>query len=282
MTISDNFVDRVNWSIYDFVNLPENRRLRLGTGNYSTPFRGTLFKETESAKISDLLRQKSVDILWMGSNPNVEESLEAILGKKDGDDEMKSFIRQRDCGMYSQQDWVGDHSAPAWSPFHSLDGSRKKARRGWQIGRRIAEEIGDIDSVSMANFMAWGSKKFSEYEALGDSLLLHRILDFSAQLHAEIVNALKPKLIVIPFSLGRNKAINVEHHGLIGIKKSSTVFTVNPDKSGRKFNFYLDERRVGVEVMRVLHMPHPSALALNEVMEKRVIEAIAHSVGKLR
>ena len=70
---------RVNRRIHDFVHRSANRKLLPGTGYYSTPFRGGLFGETESDAVAKRLSRSGVDVLWLGTNPCVERSLENII-----------------------------------------------------------------------------------------------------------------------------------------------------------------------------------------------------------
>lgn len=138
------------------MSVPENLRLKRGTGSYSTPFRGSLFGETESAKIDATLQHMSVDVLWMGSNPNVPQSLQAIL---DGDAHpaaYETFALQRKCGMFSEQLFIDGHSSRGWDPIHY------PAQRGWQFYSRLFASVGKLERVAMANFVVWGSRTFDE------------------------------------------------------------------------------------------------------------------------
>ncbi len=74
-----NIFEVINNSISDFVENQENKALKRGTGSYSIPFRGSIFGEIETAKVLSKLNAESVDVIWLGSNPNVPESLDAIL-----------------------------------------------------------------------------------------------------------------------------------------------------------------------------------------------------------
>jgi len=74
-----NIFEVINNNISDFVENQENKALKRGTGSYSIPFRGSIFGEIETAKVLSKLNAESVDVIWLGSNPNVPESLDAIL-----------------------------------------------------------------------------------------------------------------------------------------------------------------------------------------------------------
>lgn len=126
MQIPETFVDRLNSAIFGFVSRPENDRLRCGTGGYSTPFRGTLFGEVESAKVDAILQHTPVDVLWMGSNPNVPQSLRGILDPTDQGREFESFLRQRECGKFSEQSFRDGTVSQGWDPIHNPVG------RGWR------------------------------------------------------------------------------------------------------------------------------------------------------
>lgn len=65
--------------IEEFVSRPANLRLKAGTGRYSSLFRGTLFGSSKSLEVEKALKKESVKVLWLGSNPNVPESLQLIV-----------------------------------------------------------------------------------------------------------------------------------------------------------------------------------------------------------
>lgn len=274
-----NFVNEINLSIQSFVETLENHQLINGTGNYSTPFRGTLFGQTDSDAIAKTLSEKPVDILLMGSNPNVPKSLEKILSQSVDDVEFKSFVRQRDSGKFSQQDETKDGLLiPGWNPIHNTK------TRGWKAySELLLSQVGDIDNVAMANFVHWGSSSFNEFiRKLSENNmpLLMRILEFSNALNIQIISTLKPKLVIAPFSLSRNSELkkifpvnltfdikNLEH--------------VNLQFKNRSFNFYIGNSAINSINTTVLQLPHPSALQWKNKDLEEIMDRVCNKVSDL-
>lgn len=268
------FTDRFNDDIYSFVSRPENEALLAGTGPYSTPFRGSLYGEVDAGKVdAELIKRGGVDVLWMGSNPNVRGSLESILNDSKDRNQLESFNVQRSLRVYSEQ---GRDGGPGFDPIHH------PSTRGWKLYNQIISKVGDIDSVAMANFVVWGSANFDEFLSeisIMDRSLLQRVLEFSIDLNLNIVKTLNPRLIVIPFSLGRNaslKNIAPEYLRLGKHCREHKVFGLK-----RAFTFYLQDSPKLISGARILHVPHPSSLRLGVAAEQQIIEAVSREIGSL-
>jgi hypothetical protein len=118
-----NVFDSFNAKIRDFVERPENARLRRGTGAYSAPFRGTLFGMDRAADVAPLVDREGVDVLWLGSNPNVPTSVKYILD--DTGDDFPEFEDHLKAGLYA---------SPGWDA--------KAVGRGWAIYRMALQRAG--------------------------------------------------------------------------------------------------------------------------------------------
>jgi hypothetical protein len=90
--VAGDIFARLNRRIFDFVQLPANRRLRPGTGSYSTLFRGTLFGLEDAAAVAQRLKRTKVDVLWLGANPCVPKSLDSILDSRRADGDFAAWI----------------------------------------------------------------------------------------------------------------------------------------------------------------------------------------------
>jgi len=269
-----SFTERFNDDIYSFVNCAGNEALLEGTGSYSTPFRGSLYGEVDARKVdAELIKRGGVDVLWMGSNPNVQDSLKSILNASNDRKQLDSFIDPCNRRMYSEQGFDG---GPGFDPIHH------PSTRGWKLYNQLISKVGDIDSVAMANFVVWGSANFDKFLSeisIMDRLLLQRILAFSVELNLNIVKTLNPKLIVVPFSLGRNaslKSIAPEYLRLGKHCREHKVFGLK-----RAFTFYLQDSPEGIPSTRILHVPHPSSLRFGVEAEQQIIEAVCREIGSL-
>jgi hypothetical protein len=90
--------------------------------------------------------------------------------------------------------------SPDWNPIERPAGN-------WHVYRDTLSKIARLERVAMSNFLPWGSKNA---EVMVKTLcatnrpLMDRMLEFADDLNAEIVEALAPRLLVVPFSLGRH------------------------------------------------------------------------------
>jgi hypothetical protein len=201
-----NIVRAANRRIWDFVRRDVNRNLLPGTGYYSTPFRGSLFGEAESDAVAKQLSRRRVDVLWLGTNPCVPRSLENIVHPPKGKGDFPTFEYQMESGLFGS--WLWDNRgnrSPDWNPIERPAGN-------WHVYRGMLSKIARLERVAMSNFLPWGSKNADamiERLCATNRPLLDRMLEFADDLNAEIVQALAPKLLVVPFSLGRNPRFDV-------------------------------------------------------------------------
>ena len=114
---------------------------------------------------------------------------------------LPTFEQQMESGLFGS--WLWDdrgNRSPDWNPIERPLGN-------WHVYRDMLSKIARIDREAMSNFLPWGSKNA---DALIEGLcaahrpLLDRMFEFADDLNAEIVQALAPKLLVVPFRLDRN------------------------------------------------------------------------------
>ncbi len=271
-----NLFDHLNTEIASFVHAPENRRLRPGTGCYSALFRGSLFGMDRAADVAAQLGRRRVRVLWMGMNPNMPRSLEYILKPPAGDGDYPSFERQRASGYFASWKWDGDVPRPDWNPI-------QKPKGRWKVYRDVLAALGPLDDVAMANFLPWGSKNVNAFvTAVGDMdpRLLDRLFAFADDLNGQIIEALSPKLLVVPFSLGRSRRLDglrttgVSMGSAKGLR-DETVSGVTP-----RFTFSLGQCRVGRAVVPTLYLRHPSGLQYSREALDRIEEALVKALGQ--
>lgn len=260
-----------NKRIWEFVHQRANRDLRAGTGYYSTPFRGGLYGKVKSSEVASRLG-RGVDVLWLGTNPGVPRSLANIISPpKDGGD-LPGFARQMDSGFFGSSRWGPDGTPEAdFSPIEAPTGA-------WRIYRDIFGEIGRLDRVAMANFIPWGSKNAEALTSeLGhaDRPLLRRALEFADDLNAEIVEALAPRLAVVPFSLGRNRTLNATARIGLSLKEATNTRSFAIPLGTGTFNFYTAVCQRGAFEVRTAFVPHPASLRLSSESKIRVISEVA-------
>lgn len=262
-----------NQRILDFANAPENRRLLAGTGTYSTPFRGSLFGMELAADVANELERRPVDVLWLGLNPNVPESLERILDPTPPDISaaQSTLSLQIESGFFGEIDfqaYVNEQQfrRGTWNPVNNPQG-------GWSFYQEILEVVKPALIVTMANFVPWGSKDANDFirplREL-DPELVKRIFAFCDELNADIVKALRPRLILAPLSL-REYTNNSWRENL-------TTHEVKLNK--RTFRFYTGEITRGSRQARIAHVPHPSSLRFTNSDRERISTALTKVLGE--
>lgn len=162
-----------------------------------------MFGEKNADKVEQQLLTRNVDVLWLGSNPSVKTGLDRILDTHSDDSHFKTFIAQMESGMFSQHA-VDAGASITWNPL-------QKSNHKWELYRDAISNSADINinAVAMANFIPWGSPNMEKL-AVGvsgtDPRLWNRMLEFSNHLNIQIVEKLKPKLLIVPRSLGDTSA----------------------------------------------------------------------------
>jgi len=255
-----NIVESVNQQILDFVQQPANRRLMPGTGAYSTPFRGTLFGVSEASAVAEKLNTQRVDALWLGSNPNVPRSLANILNPECGAGDFPDFLRQMRSGLFFSWRWDAQGKpSPDWNPI-------QQTTRRWSVYRDVLmRRFGSVDRVTMANCIPWGSKDTKEFiSKLGESNpeLLKRALAFADDLITGVITSLRPKVILVPFSFGKERQLDKVHHFSVARAEAVDCQECSIRTSRGRFRFFRASYRRGAFETTIAYVPHPAALRL--------------------
>lgn len=272
-----NIFDVVNRRIWAFVRERANRQLMPGTGSYSALFRGSLFGQAESAAVARQLMTRRLDVLWLGTNPCMPRSLEYIVNPPKGKGDFPAFERQMKSGLFGAWRWDDDgQRSPDWNPIERPTGN-------WEVYRDVLAEVARLDCVAMANFIPWGSQNTEDLvKRLGaaNRPLLERALEFADDLNVEIAQALAPKLVVVPFSLGRNRRFDaVRPLGLtLARAMDSRRHTVALGEGA--FTFHTGRCQRGRLTVRTVFLRHPASLRLSSEAKKRVVEGVARVVEK--
>lgn len=276
------FVDiagTANRRIWDFVHQPDNLSLRPGTGYYSALFRGGLFGEVQAAKVAEQLSTRTVDLLWFGTNPCVPRSLDNIIDPPVGTGDFPSFKRQIESGFFGSSRWTPTGEPEAdFNPIETPTG-------GWTLYRDLFERVANLECVAMANFIPWGSQDTTALVTrLGtvNRPLLQRVLEFSDDLNTELVQALRPKLVVVPFSLGRNQRLNAVGPIGLSLKQATDARAHVLRLTEGAFNFYTAICQRGTLGVRTAFVRHPSSLRLSTESKRRVVSEVAQTLRELQ
>ena len=254
-----------NRSIWDFVHQRANVNLLPGTDYYSAPFRGRLFGEDKSTAVARHLLTRRVDVLWLGTNPCVPGSLSKIMRPPAGPGDLPGFEMQMKSGLFGSCRW--DSNGGPSTDFNPIE----TPERNWRVYQRVVERIVRPRWVAMANVIPWGSKTTERLLGglgVANLPLLKRMLEFADELNVEIVQALKPRLMVVPFSLGRNRRLDaVRPSGLALSQSMDSRHHAVALKEGR-FKYYTGHCRRGNLDVRTVFLRHPASLRFVERVAK--------------
>ena len=266
-----DIVDEANLRIRDFVHQRGNACLKPGTGYYSTPFRGNLFGQVESAAVMQRLPTRGVDVFWLGTNPCVPQSLEYILSPPKDAGHFPGFERQVESGFFGSSRWDSNGKPiPDMNPI-------ERPKHGWTVYRDVLSGIARLDCVAMANFIPWGSQNTKAFVTELDAAnrpLLPRALEFADELNNEIVRTLAPRLVVVPISLGRNRSLDdvwplgFTLNAAISVKKHAVAL---PEGT---FNCFTATCRRGNLTVPTVFLRHPASLRLTRDSKKRVVDEL--------
>lgn len=261
-----------NQRIWDFVHQRANVSLRPGTGYYSAPFRGRLFGEDKSAAVAKQLRTRRVDVLWLGTNPCVPGSLRNILRPPKGRGDLPSFEMQMKSGLFGSCRWEssGDGSAD-FNPIET-------PQRNWRVYQRLVARIARPKWVAMANVIPWGSTSTENLIGrLGAANLplLRRVLEFADDLNIEIVQALSPRLMVVPLSLAQSRRLDAVRPSGLGLSQAMDSRSHTLGLAEGNFRFYAGYCRRGNLNVRTVFLRHPASLRLSSESKTRVVAGVA-------
>ncbi len=268
----------VNRRIWAFVHERANRHLMPGTGSYSALFRGSLFGQAESAAVGKRLTTRGLDVLWLGTNPCMPRSLEYIINPPKGKGDLPAFERQMKSGLFGSWRWDDDgQRSPDWNPIESPTGN-------WEVYRDVLATIARLDCVAMANFIPWGSQNAEVLiRRLGaaNRSLLERAFEFADDLNVEIVQALAPKLVVVPFSLGRNRRFDAVRPSDLTLARAIASRRHTVALPGGAFTFHTARCQRGRLTVPTVFLRHPASLRLDSEAKKRVIAGVATVLAEL-
>ena len=275
-----NFFESVNQQIFAFVRQSANRSLMPGTGAYSTPFRGELFGLSDARAVAQQLKTRRVDALWLGSNPNMPRSIANILNPRCGKGHFPDFKRQMDSGRFSSLRWDEQgNPSPDWNPIQQPKGR-------WKVYRDILVRLfGSVDRVTMANCIPWGSKDTKEFLVkLGAAKpeLLKRALGFVDDLTADIINAVKPKLMLVPLSFGNEPRLDNVHPVGVAMAQRNDCRERCVTTDQQPFRFFVGTYRRGVVAVPVVYIRHPASLHISRDAAHRLVEQMPKILADFR
>jgi hypothetical protein len=203
--------------------------------------------------------------------------LDYILNPPGGGGDFPDFQRQVESGLLASSRWDEQgRSSPDWNPIQNPKGN-------WKVYHDLVALVARLDCVAMANFIPWGSRSTEELlTRLGaaNRPLLERMLAFADEINSDIMRALTPRLVIVPFSLGRNRALDKVWPIGVALANSSDSRCHSVSVPGSKFMFYTATLRQGTLIVPAVFLRHPASLRLCSDGKQRVIEAVASVIRK--
>lgn len=281
-----NTVDKLNQAIADFVNQPENRILRPGTGSYSTPFRGTLFGYERSPEVEAALEDRRASALVLTPNPNYPESLEQIRADGEGEGDWPDFQRQRESGYFGEAKPSDDGTISIWGPIHDPD-SAGRGQHTWTIlGDALEEGLGSLEGVAHANVLPWGSAgskglgQLISFLRSAEEDLLDRVVAFVNEQLRVILRGLRPQMVVVASKKLATDSWATELN--IARDRATGLQDVSPGNlAGNRYSMHLGEFVSAGSTYPILFIKHPSYF--NRVPGEdrpKVADAIARAVAR--
>ena len=86
--------------------------------------------------------RSGVDVLWLGTNPCVERSLENIIHPPADRGEFPSFEHQMESGLFGSCLWDRGNPSPDWNPIERPAGN-------WHVYRDMLSRIARLEHVAL-------------------------------------------------------------------------------------------------------------------------------------
>ena len=282
-------------NLWKFVEQEGNEPLKYAVNPSILPFRGSPFGKIKADDIDKKLKSERADVLWFGSNPNSPDSLHRLLWRKppkrwndknskeceEFEDQYKALKSSREA---TQDPWHPTNNPKGWDPIQNPKGGWVHYRNGlagvldpkWKDNKYPPS----LSGVIMANAIPWGSHTLDELLDVlfeFDQELLKKILAFSDQYVAKMIEALNPKLIIVPLSLARNKTLQkiniykddnkqkkhrllLDENAAVGKKEAYEDDKKNDGDKNKRRNFsYFSQQSHG---RKWLYVRHPSSLRI--------------------
>ena len=148
----------------------------------------------------------------------------------------------------------------------------------------LAQTFGSLDAVTMANCLPWGSRTTREFiDTLGERnpALLKRALGFADELNAEIVAVLNPKLMLVPFSFGRDSQIDRVYGLGVAMSRATDLREHQVGtQEGPTFRFYVGTCCRGRIAVPTVYLPHPASLRPRKEDTRRLVSALARALSR--
>lgn len=240
----------INYAVLNFARRTENLALLPKTRSHSTPFRGTVGSQYLQPQVADRLDRHPIDVLVVGSNAN-------DVGDTAAATKYRPLQNQIDSGFFGEAYWSPEGKpVPGWSPFND-------PKPGWQLLTAAIQEAqaesGSMGGATFANYIPWGSRDLEHLAAQTDPELLDRVVAFSDSLFEDVLQVLRPRIVLIVKSLTDNKDVG-SRTGLKKHRDKAEKLAIPYRDAGGTKRLILESgafKAAGIE-MKLIHIGHPS------------------------
>lgn len=181
---------------------------------------------------------------------------------------LKAFERQIKSG-YVGHLYESDSSqiSSPWDPISN-------PRAAWHVYSGAIRDSLGADSAVFMNYFLWGSCELKEFRKKEPDIFRRSVL-FSDKIFSEVLSAVRPKVIIVPFSLVREaKRSTFSGAVLMSLLEGKQEEYEYLDR-GRQFKWF---SRAGPEAYGtplVIGLPHPASIRLSKTGREEVGKKIS-------
>jgi hypothetical protein len=107
-----------------------------------------------------------------------------------------------------------------------------------------------------------------------DPGLLRRALGFSDDLNAHIITTIRPRLMLVPFSFGREPRLDKVYRVGVALAQASDCRERTVTTDQRPFRLVVATYRRGTLALPVVYLPHPASLRIRTETARRLVETV--------
>lgn len=105
--------------------------------------------------------------------------------------------------------------------------------------------------------------------------LLKRALEFADDLNADIISAVRPKLMLVPLSFGNEPRLDKVHAVGVAMTRSNDCRERNVTMDGETFRLFVATYRRGAMAVPVVYVRHPASLRITRDAGRRLVDGMS-------